>query len=355
MTKISKSRIDMEGSRLDGVGKLTISSTNGIIFSDNTTVSTANSLGMRNRIINGAMKVDQRNAGAAQTITAAAALAYTVDRFYAYCTGANVTGQRVAGTGSTQYRYQLTGAASVTKIAFAQRIEQANCYDLASTTSTLAVDLSNSLLTTVTWVASYANSPDTFGTLASPTITQIATGTFTVTSTIARYGVNISVPAAATTGIQIEFSVAAQTSGTFVIGNVQLEQGSVATPFEQRLVGFEMQLCQRYYEKSYRQITVPGTAGNTVGMSFVFAGGVSGGAQIVIMGIYKSEKRVIPSVTVYSPSTGTAGKMTEFAGSTDVSASANGNSGTTLLQVQNDATGSANAQHGVHWASSAEL
>jgi hypothetical protein len=63
MTKISKSRIDMEGSRLDGVGKLTISSTNGIIFSDNTTVSTANSLGMRNLVINGDMRIDQRNAG----------------------------------------------------------------------------------------------------------------------------------------------------------------------------------------------------------------------------------------------------------------------------------------------------
>ena len=46
-----------------------------------------------NRIINGAMNIDQRNAGASQTITAAAALAYTVDRWYAYCTGANVTGQ----------------------------------------------------------------------------------------------------------------------------------------------------------------------------------------------------------------------------------------------------------------------
>ena len=51
--------------------------------------------GFKNRIINGGMKIDQRNAGASQTITAAAALAYTVDRWYAYCTGANVTGQRV--------------------------------------------------------------------------------------------------------------------------------------------------------------------------------------------------------------------------------------------------------------------
>lgn len=66
--------------------------------------------GYRNRIINGDMRVDQRNAGASQTITAAAALAYTVDRFYAYCTGANVMGQQVV-ISNAQKRYRFTGAA----------------------------------------------------------------------------------------------------------------------------------------------------------------------------------------------------------------------------------------------------
>lgn len=37
-------------------------------------------------------------------------------------------------------------------------------------------------------------------------------------------------------------------SGTFDIAQVQLEEGSVATPFEQRPVGLELSLCQRYYE-----------------------------------------------------------------------------------------------------------
>ena len=252
MTKISKSRIDLEGARLDGASKVT--------FSDASSLGTANSLGSRNKIINGGMKVDQRNVGASQVITSGAALAYTVDRFYAYCTGANVTGQRVAGSLQTQYRYQFTGAAGVTKIGFAQRIEQANSYDLAGTTATLSVDLSNSLLTTVTWVASYANSADTFGTLASPTVTQIATGTLTVSNTITRYALNITIPSAATKGIQIEFSVTTQTSGTFTVGNVQLEQGTVATPFEQRSIGVEMQLCKRYYRSQavYWQGQSPG-------------------------------------------------------------------------------------------------
>jgi hypothetical protein len=200
-----------------------------------------------NRIINGAMAIDQRNAGASQTITAAAALAYTVDRWYAYCTGANVTGQRVAGTGNNQYAYRFTGAASVTGIGFGQRIEAANSFDLAGSTVTLGVDLANSVLTSVTWTVYYANTSDTFGTLASPTRTQISTGTFTVNSTLSRYSTQIFIPSAATTGIEIVFSVGAQTSGTWTIDNVQLEAGPLATPFERRLVGLELLLCQRYF------------------------------------------------------------------------------------------------------------
>ena len=199
------------------------------------------SIGLRNRIINGSMAIDQRNAGTSQTFTAAAALAYSVDRWYGYCTGANVTGQRVANTGvsnasPSQYAYQFTGAASVTAIGFGQRIEAINCYDLAGTTATLSVNLSNSVLTSVTWTAYYATTADTFGTLASPTRTQIATGTFTVSSTLTRYSTQITVPSAATTGIEIVFSVGAQTSGTWVIGNVQLEAGTVATPFDLSLI-----------------------------------------------------------------------------------------------------------------------
>ena len=200
-----------------------------------------------NRVINGAMAIDQRNAGASQTITAGAALAYTVDRWYAYCTGANVTGQRITGSANNQYAYRFTGAASVTGIGFGQRIEAANSFDLAGSTVTLGVDLANSVLTSVTWTVYYANTSDTFGTLASPTRTQISTGTFTVNSTLSRYSTQIFIPSAATTGIEIVFSVGAQTSGTWTIDNVQLEAGPLATPFERRLVGLELLLCQRYF------------------------------------------------------------------------------------------------------------
>jgi hypothetical protein len=204
--------------------------------------------GTRNRIINGSMIIYQRFTGSAQTFTAGAALAYAVDRWYGYCTGANVTGQTIPSPTVGLARYQFTGAASVTAIGFGQRIEQANSVDIAGTTATLSVDLANSVLTTVAWTAYYANTADTFGTLASPTRTQIATGTFTVNSTVTRYSTQISIPGAATTGIEIVFTVGAQTSGTWTIGDVQLERGTVATPFERRSIGQELALAQRYYQ-----------------------------------------------------------------------------------------------------------
>lgn len=203
----------------------------------------------RNRAINGNMFEDQRNSGAAQTITAAAALAYCVDRFYAYCTGANVTGQQITASDGTK-RYRFTGAASVTAIGFGHRIEAANSVDLAGSTCTLSVKLSNSLLTTVNWAAYYANSADSFGTLASPTRTSIASGSFTVSSTEAVYSAQVAVPAAATTGIEIVLTVGAQTSGTWTIGDVQFEKGAIpasAISFERVDVAMNKARAQRYY------------------------------------------------------------------------------------------------------------
>jgi len=223
-------------------------------LSSSTGINTPNTFGFKNRIINGGMTTDQRNAAASQTFTAAGALAYSVDRWYGYCTGANVTGQQVAGSTTptnTQFRYKFTGAASVTAVGFGQRIEQKNSYDLAGSTCTLSADLGiSATLTTVTWTASYATTTaDTFGSLASPTITQIATGTFTVGATVANFSANISIPAAATTGIQILFTVGALTAGlTWTIGNVQLEKGSTATSFDFRDYGRELAMCQRYYQ-----------------------------------------------------------------------------------------------------------
>jgi hypothetical protein len=229
-----------------------------------TTQGVAYLLPNRNILINGAMAIDQRNAGASQTIIASSALVYTLDRWYAYCTGANATGQRVAGTAPNQFNYRFTGASSVSKIGFAQRIEATNCQHLAGKTATLSVDLANSLLTTITWKASYATTDDAFGSIASPTKTQIATGTFTVNSTLTRYATSIAIPAGAITGIEIEFSVGAQISGTWTIGRAQFEDTPEQTAFEHRLHQQELFLCQRYYEFGYTFAVSYASSGSAV-------------------------------------------------------------------------------------------
>ena len=205
----------------------------------------------RNRIINGNMYIAQRATSATVTAGTGVPTASTgypcVDRFFVYSTGANVTAAQVSGSGANRNLLRVTGAASVTAVGIGQRIEAVNSIDLAGQTCTLSVDLANSLLTTVTWTANYATTTDTFGTIGTPTKTQIATGTFTVTSTLTRYSVNIAVPAAATTGVEILFTVGAQTSGTWDVGNIQFEAGSAATPFERRQFGQELALCQRYF------------------------------------------------------------------------------------------------------------
>jgi hypothetical protein len=238
---------------LDGSGNVAVGN-NLTVAGTQTTTGTVvmGSSFLRNRLINGNMYVAQRGTSATVTAGTTVPTASTgypcVDRWFVYSTGANVTAAQVAGSGNNKNLLQVTGAASVTAVGIGQRIEQLNSYDLAGQTCTLSVNIANSLLTTVTWTASYATTADTFGTIGTPTKTQIATGTFTVTSTLTQYTANIAVPAAATTGIEILFTVGAQTSGTWQIGNAQLEVGTVATPFERRQYGQELALCQRYYQ-----------------------------------------------------------------------------------------------------------
>ena len=216
----------------------------GLAFSGQ--FDSASTFAFKNRFINGQMQVAQRgtSGNSGLTVPTTAPTYPCVDRWYVYSTVATVSVAQVAGTGAIKNNLQVTGAASVTSVGVGQRIEQLNCYDLAGSTCTLSVNMSNSLLTTVTWTASYATSANTWSAK-----TQIATGTFTVTGTLANYSAQITVPAAATTGIEILFTVGAQTSGTWVIGNAQFEKSSIATTFDYRPYGTELALCQRYYYK----------------------------------------------------------------------------------------------------------
>jgi len=338
-----------------------ISGTNGITFPDGSTQNTRPAVGFRNRIINGDMRIDQRNAGASQTFTAGAALAYSVDRFYGYCTGANVTGQRVTATAPNEFAYRFTGASSVTAIGFGTRLEATNTRDLAGSTATLSVQLANSLLTTVTWTAFYANTADAFGTLASPTRTQIATGTFTVNSTLTTYSTQISIPSAATTGLEIVFTVGAQTSGTWTIDNVQLEAGSSATSFERRPIGTELALCQRYYCKSYAISVAPATSSVE---GYATNGGLAGGtANSRSSHRFPVEMRATPTMSYWDYVGNASRESSHNSSNTRTDNIASGSFSLTASASGfgfNDAGGSGQAGSGawwslVHWTANSEL
>jgi hypothetical protein len=283
-----------------GVEALRLDSTGNATFTGTAVMSSSF---QRNRLINGNMYIAQRATSATVTAGTGVPTASTgypcVDRFFIYSTGANVTAAQVSGAGANRNLLRITGAASVTAVGIGQRIEELNSYDLAGQTCTLSVDLANSLLTTVTWTANYATTADTFGTIGTPTKTQIATGTFTVTSTLTRYSVNIAVPAAATTGVEILFTVGAQTSGTWDVGNVQFEPGTIATPFERRQFGQELALCQRYFQKTFEQGIAP--AQNAGG-----AGGLTGSSSATNVSFNASwwfacPMRAQPTVVTFSP------------------------------------------------------
>jgi hypothetical protein len=163
--------------------------------------------GMRNRIINGGMAIDQRNNGASQFISG---FAYTVDRWFVLPTGGDVIGVRVAGSGSAQYRYQMETGIGAQEIIFAQFIEAANCYDLAGETITLSVDLASNSIASVGWVLYYPPSTDSWSSYIVA-----GTGFFAINETISRYSAQVSLPAAANTGLQVQFFVGNVQSGAY--------------------------------------------------------------------------------------------------------------------------------------------
>ena len=204
----------------------------------------------RNRLINGEMRIDQRNVGASQTLglrgsPATGAESYTVDRWYSGATGtigATYTGQQVTGSGQWKNCYTITGATNLTNVWFGQRIESINVADMGGATATLSAYIVSSAGITVTWAAYYAGGPDTW-----TSATQIATGTFTTTTgSLARYSATMSLPSSAVNGVSVVFSFGALTSGTVTITGAQFEPGVNATLFERRPDDVELLRCMRY-------------------------------------------------------------------------------------------------------------
>jgi hypothetical protein len=234
--------------------------------------------GMKNRIINGAMIIDQRNAGASVTgITTTQT--YPVDRFYVLqASGATLTAQRssTAPAGFTSsLALTVTSAGTPSYSFFQQSIEGFSVADMGwgtanAKTSTLSFWVQSSIAGT------YAVS------LQSSDYGYSYVATYTITSANTWQQVSLTIPGNTTgnwytdnrSGLNIRFCLVAQagaptntwaagsyngaptavnwtaTNGaTFYITGVQLEKGSTATSFDYRPYGTELALCQRYYYK----------------------------------------------------------------------------------------------------------
>jgi hypothetical protein len=247
----------------------------------NTYTPTESNMGGKNRIINGDMRIDQRNAGASVTPTGNA---YTIDRWAAGMSQASKFSVQRSTTAPTGFINSAlitsTSAYSVTssdRFAFSQFIEGLNCADLgwgtaSAKTITLSFQVRSSLTGTFggslqndsatrsypfTYTISAANTWET----KTVTIAGDTTGTWltdTGIGIIVRFSLGTGSTYSGTAGawaaadyrsVTGAVSVVGTNAATWYITGAQLEVGSVATPFERRDYGRELMFCQRYYQK----------------------------------------------------------------------------------------------------------
>ncbi len=272
---------------LDGSNGITTPMYNGSITANAVTPS----VNMKNRIINGAMTIDQRNAGA----SVSGNNVYTLDRWTTPVSASGkFTVQQNAGSvtppaGFTNYLGVTSSSAySVTSsdyFAISQVIEGFNTADLNwgtanAKTVTLSFWVRSSL--TGTFGGAIRNSAGNRSYPFSYTINSANTWEF---ETITIAGDTSGTWVGATNGVGLTLflglgvgssfsgtagawnsnnnlsatgatSVVGTNGATFYITGVQLEVGSTATSFDYRPYGTELALCQRYYWKN-----LPGASG----------------------------------------------------------------------------------------------
>ena len=310
-----------------------IDGTNGLTFPDSS--KQYNSYyGFKNRIINGAMVIDQRNAGASVTLSAANNT-YTLDRWQAaYSQTSKFTVQQNAGSvtppvGFSKYLGCTSSAATTVGASeyyiLSQAIEGFNTADLGwGTANAKTVTLSFWVYSSLTGTFGGAINNEAFNrgypfsysiptantwTQISVTIAGDTTGTWTgATNGIGMYvffGLGAGSSASGTAGAwgasgyrsaTGAVQVVATNGATFYITGVQLETGAVATAFDYRPYGTELALCQRYYEKTLSQGTTSST-GQTSGALIAIAMSTT---QMAAQWTFKQTKRTTPTLTLSS-------------------------------------------------------
>jgi hypothetical protein len=268
-------------------GGVTVATINSSGFSTPTgqTINVPNTFGFKNRIINGGMVIDQRNAGASGT----AINTFTVDRWYYQASQASkVTWQQNSGSvtppvGFSNYLGFVSASAySITSSDYfivRQPIEGFNFADFgwgtanaktvtlsawvySSLTGTFGGSLKNSA-STRSYPFSYTISSANTWAQISITIAGDTTGTWVGatngTAVNINFGLGVGSTFSGTAGTWAAADYTSATGATSVVGTngatfyvtgVQLEVGSQATSFDFRDYGRELMLCQRYFQKT---------------------------------------------------------------------------------------------------------
>jgi hypothetical protein len=238
--------------------------------------------GARNKIINGDMRIDQRNAGV--SISVSGDPQYTLDRWYgARGTIPNFTAIRSGSSpvGFTSSYLVTMGAGTAPGTSswavIGQRIEGFNVSDLlwgtanarpvtlsfwvnCSVSGTFGVSFRNGNADTTYCTTYTINSTNTWE-YKTVTVPGVTTGTW---HTDNRAGIEpvwdlgVGTQYSGTAGqvnsgsnyfgVTGTTKLSSTTGATFYLTGVQLEAGTVATPFERRSFGQELALCQRYYQ-----------------------------------------------------------------------------------------------------------
>jgi hypothetical protein len=244
--------------------------------------SGSNNVTFRNRIINGAMVIDQRNAGASITPTSDGT--YCLDRFRCGLSASSKYSVQQSTTTATGFKNSLLAtslSAYVVGVSetfnITQMVEGLNIFDFgwgtanakpvtlsfwvqSSLTGTFGGAIKNSAEDRVYPFSYTISSANTFE-YKTITIAGDTSGTWLTTNGIGLKvvfslgtGSNLSGTAGAWGAGNIfsatgAVSVVGTNTATFYITGVQLEAGTTATPFEYRQYGTELNLCQRYYQR----------------------------------------------------------------------------------------------------------
>lgn len=292
--------------------------------------------GMRNRIINGDMRIDQRNAGSSITSSG-----FVVDRFQTISNTSDFTSNRSTTVPSNQdFKYSIyvkptstKSPSSGTYCAIITNVEGYNIDDLGWGTS-----VAKSIIVSF-WVRSTKTGSYCFSTKNADATRSYST-TYTISASNTWEYKTLTIPGDTTgtwnstngRGLTADFWLAGNntqssikdtwyagninmntdqvnffdsTSNEFYLTGVQLEIGTIATDFERRPYGIELQLCQRYYETSYPSGTRVGTSATA---AFIHRNYASSSNLLIGNSWFRVTKRATPSCQNYDQN-GNAGKV----------------------------------------------